>query len=359
METRVATHPWSQLNTEFLIIRLFFTMCTILHQKSKNQVPTSANSKHIHGIRWKHPVHKKSPRPQIFDPFSGSRSSRQREVPTEPPRCLHLGEGEVPSEPQACWRPEKNRAPGWRNGVNPWKSRVSLRRNVLAAFFKTPASRQCEHFESSMFSDLHFKDVRLGGLTPHRSPFGEAPCSHQTKTTLILQVNLASPASGAPTEDKNANRPGPHQASNTPTSPRNPIRADPCPSVVEKYDHSPSHSDYASSSRGERGSTRAAPPNRDNRTAFSDCSAHTSPLRNRPPACPRSSFLVPRSSHIQRTHFPDMAHIDAAGRAAKDLSACTSSRGKVLTARSSGHGEGVTPSRWQVWARLRVETRHS
>ena len=80
---------------------------------------------------------------------------------------------------------------------------------------------------------------------------------------------------------------------------------------------------------------------------------------HRPALVPRSSFLVPRSSHIQRTHFPDMAHIDAAGRAAKDLSACTSSRGKVLTARSSGHGEGVTPSRWQVWARLRVETRHS
>jgi hypothetical protein len=41
--------------------------------------------------------------------------------------------------------------------------------------------------------DVHFKAVLLGGLTPHRLPFGGRLAAIEQKTTLISHVNIVSP----------------------------------------------------------------------------------------------------------------------------------------------------------------------
>ena len=88
---------------------------------------------------------------------------------------------------------------GCRNGVQPADCRVSLRRNVRPAFSRTPASGGCQSSETSVFVVVHFKGVRPGGLTPHRSPLSRRLPAIKQKTPLISHVSIVSPSQAGAT----------------------------------------------------------------------------------------------------------------------------------------------------------------
>jgi hypothetical protein len=102
------------------------------------------------------------------------------------------GEGEVPSEPQivrftrakTCLRPDTSRATPVEEGEVPSEPQIMGFTGAEAWLRPCPSHRRAgvSFSEMSVFVDVCFSVFCLGGLTPHRSPLGDASLSSDTKT---------------------------------------------------------------------------------------------------------------------------------------------------------------------------------